>query len=76
MAAAASRTIIQRYNEISTALGEHPESYAPIYMRADDGEVLLQEWANGRMGQRLLRRNAPRSPCRRGGSHSRRNQFQ
>lgn len=54
MAAAASRTIINRYNEISTALGEHPESYAPIYMRTDDGEVLLEEWANGFFGAMRL----------------------
>lgn len=49
-AAAACQTIINRYNEISAALAEHPKSYAPIYMRTDDGEVLLEDWANGFFG--------------------------
>lgn len=49
-AAAACQTIINRYNEISTALDERPETYAPLYMRTDDGEVLLEDWANGFFG--------------------------
>ena len=50
IAAAATATIIDRYNAISFALSEDPKSYAPIYMRTDDGEVLLEEWANGFYG--------------------------
>lgn len=50
IAAAATKTIIDRYNQISTALSQNPQSYAPIYMRTDDGEVLLEEWANGFYG--------------------------
>jgi len=50
VAAAATKTIIDRYNQISTALSDDPQSYAPIYMRTDDGEVLLEEWANGFFG--------------------------
>ena len=46
-AAAARRTIIARYNRICKELAERPEAYAPIYMRTDDGEVLLEDWANG-----------------------------
>lgn len=52
--AAAANTIVARYNEISTALSERPKAYAPIYMRTDAGEVLLEDWANGFFGAMRL----------------------
>lgn len=45
--APARRTILKRYSRICTELAEKPEAYAPIYMRTDDGEVLLEDFANG-----------------------------
>lgn len=45
--AAACRTIIARYDQICDELALYPEYYAPIYMRTDDGEVLLNHWATG-----------------------------
>ena len=34
-------------DEASIELAEQPETYAPIYMRTEDGEVLLEDFANG-----------------------------
>ena len=45
--APARRTILKRYNQICIELAECPEVYAPIYMRTEDGEVLLEDFANG-----------------------------
>lgn len=45
--AAARLTIIERYHQICFELAECPETYAPVYMRTDDGEVLLEDWATG-----------------------------
>lgn len=45
--AAAIRSILARYEQICDELAESPETYAPVYMRTDDGEVLLEEFANG-----------------------------
>ncbi|MEW9855665.1 UPF0149 family protein [Novosphingobium sp. M1R2S20] len=40
-------TIFQRYSQIGATLSGGPKRYAPIYMRTDDGEVLLEQFANG-----------------------------
>ena len=45
--AAVRNTIFQRYNEIGSTLSGGPRRYAPIYMRTDDGTVLLEDFANG-----------------------------
>ncbi len=45
--APARRTILKRYNRICIELAEKPEAYAPIYMRTEEGEVLLEDFANG-----------------------------
>lgn len=45
--AAAIRSILARYEQICDELAESPETYAPVYMRTDDGEVLLEKFANG-----------------------------
>ena len=40
-------TLFKRYNEISSTLSGGSKRYAPIYMRTDDGEVLLEDFAQG-----------------------------
>jgi uncharacterized protein len=40
-------TIFQRYNQISSTLSGGAKRYAPIFMRTDDEEVLLEQYANG-----------------------------
>lgn len=45
--AAVRNTIFQRYNEIGATLSGGPRRYAPVFMRTDDGEVLLEDFANG-----------------------------
>ena len=40
-------TLFQRYNEISSTLSGGPKRYAPLFMRTDEGEVLLRDYANG-----------------------------
>jgi uncharacterized protein len=35
-------TLFKRYNEISKTLSGGPMRYAPIYIRTDDGEVLVE----------------------------------
>jgi hypothetical protein len=39
--------LFQRYNQISSTLSGGPKRYAPIFMRTDDEEVLLEQYANG-----------------------------
>lgn len=47
-------TIFQRYSEIGATLSGGPKRYAPIYIRTDAGEVLLEDFANGfYLGMRL-----------------------
>ncbi|GLJ00623.1 UPF0149 family protein [Sphingobium sp. BS19] len=47
-------TIFQRYSQIGATLSGGPKRYAPIFMRTDDEEVLLQDFANGfYLGMRL-----------------------
>lgn len=51
---AVRNTIFQRYSQIGATLSGGPKRYAPIYMRTDDGEVLLEQFANGfYLGMRL-----------------------
>jgi uncharacterized protein len=52
--AAVRNTVFQRYSEIGATLSGGVRRYAPVYMRSDDGEVLLEEFANGfYLGMRL-----------------------
>lgn len=52
--AAVRNTVFQRYSKIGSTLSGGPRRYAPIYMRTDDGEVLLEDFANGfYLGMRL-----------------------
>ena len=40
-------TLFQRYNEIGSTLSGGPRRYAPVFMRTDDGEVLIDDYADG-----------------------------
>lgn len=54
MEAAVRNTIFQRYSEISATLSGGRRRYTPVFMRTDDGEVLLEDFANGfHLGMRL-----------------------
>lgn len=52
--AAATQAIVARYNEINSALAERPDRYAPIFMRTEDGDVLIEDWADGFFGAMRL----------------------
>lgn len=45
--AIARDSIFARYTEIGATLSGGPRRYAPVFMRTDDGEVLLEDFANG-----------------------------
>jgi uncharacterized protein len=45
--AAVRNTLFQRYSEIGATLSGGPKRYAPVFMRTDEGEVLLEDFANG-----------------------------
>jgi uncharacterized protein len=40
-------TLFQRYSEIGATLSGGAKRYAPIFMRTDESEVLLEDYANG-----------------------------
>jgi yecA family protein len=42
----AVNTILNRYNEVSTTLAEHPQAYCPMFMN-DAGRVIVTHWAVG-----------------------------
>ena len=45
--AAVRNALFQRYNEIGSTLSGGPRRYAPVFMRTDDGEVLIDDYADG-----------------------------
>jgi uncharacterized protein len=45
--AAVRNTLFQRYNEIGSTLSGGLRRYAPVFMRTDDGEVLIDDYADG-----------------------------
>lgn len=45
--AAVRNTLFQRYSEIGATLSGGAKRYAPVFMRTDGGEVLLEDFANG-----------------------------
>jgi uncharacterized protein len=45
--AAVRNTLFRRYNEIGVTLSGGPRRYAPVFMRTDDGEVLIDDFADG-----------------------------
>jgi uncharacterized protein len=50
--------IIGRYNEIATALAEHPDSYVPLFWESADGTPIVDEWAIGFMRAVSMRPDA------------------
>ncbi|KKW89304.1 MULTISPECIES: UPF0149 family protein [Sphingobium] len=51
---AVRNTIFHRYSQIGATLSGGPKRYAPVFMRTDDEEVLLEDFANGfYLGMRL-----------------------
>jgi len=40
-------TIIARYDEISTGLAKSHREYGPFFLKTEDGEIIVDEWANG-----------------------------
>ena len=40
-------TLFQRYSHIGSTLSGGPKRYAPLFMRTDDEQVLLDQYANG-----------------------------
>ncbi|WP_419255976.1 UPF0149 family protein (plasmid) [Caulobacter sp. ErkDOM-YI] len=51
---AAVQAIVAHYNKISDVLANAPHAYAPIYMRTDEGDALVEDWANGFYGAMRL----------------------
>ena len=45
----AVQTIFNRYNEVTATLEQCPSAYRPIFMKSDDGEVIVHEWVIGFM---------------------------
>jgi uncharacterized protein len=45
--AAVRNTLFERYNEIGSTLSGGPRRYAPLFMRTDEGEVLIDDYADG-----------------------------
>lgn len=45
----AVQTIFNRYNEVTATLEQCPGAYRPLFMKIDDGEVIVREWAIGFM---------------------------
>ncbi len=45
--AAVRNTLFQRYSEIGATLSGGTRRYAPVFMRTDDGEVLIEDFADG-----------------------------
>lgn len=45
----AVQTIFNRYNEVTATLEQCPGAYRPIFMKSDDGEVIVHEWVIGFM---------------------------
>jgi uncharacterized protein len=44
---AAVQAVLDRHGVIAKILAEAPASYAPLFMRTDEGVVLAQDWAAG-----------------------------
>ena len=45
--AAARNMLFQRYNEFGTTLSGGPRRYAPLFLRTDEGQVLIEDFADG-----------------------------
>ena len=55
---AAVQAVLDRHAAIARDLAEAPASYAPLFMRTDEGVVLAQDWAAGFLAAVRLRLEA------------------
>ena len=55
---AALRAVLDRHDAVAKILAEVPASYAPLFMRTDEGVVLAQDWAAGFLAAVRLRLEA------------------
>ena len=55
---AALQAVLDRHAAIARDLAEAPASYAPLFMRTDEGVVLAQDWAAGFLAAVRLRLEA------------------
>src|SRR5687768_4841552 len=55
---AALQAVLDRHDAVAKILAEAPASYAPLFMRTDEGVVLAQDWAAGFLAAIRLRLEA------------------
>jgi uncharacterized protein len=55
---AALQAVLDRHDAVAKILAEAPASYAPLFMRTDEGVVLAQDWAAGFLAAVRLRLEA------------------
>ena len=55
---AALRAVLDRHAAVAKILAAAPASYAPLFMRTDEGVVLAQDWATGFLAAIRLRLEA------------------
>src|SRR3954464_9039486 len=55
---AALQAVLDRHDAIAKILAKAPASYAPLFMRTDEGVVLAQDWAAGFLAAIRLRLEA------------------
>src|SRR3954447_3800175 len=60
--AAAPQAVLDRHDAIAKILAKAPASYAPLFMRTDEGVVLAQDWAAGFFAAIRLRLEGWRPP--------------
>ena len=55
---AALQAVLDRHDAVAKILAKEPASYAPLFMRTDEGVVLAQDWAAGFLAAVRLRLEA------------------
>ena len=55
---AALQAVLDRHDAVAKILAKVPASYAPLFMRTDEGVVLAQDWAAGFLAAIRLRLEA------------------
>src|SRR3954465_7625930 len=58
---AALQAVLDRHDAVARILAKVPASYAPLFMRTDEGVVLAQDWAAGFLAAIRLRLEAWRA---------------
>src|SRR3954463_3363586 len=60
---AALQAVLDRHGAVAKILAKVPASYAPLFMRTDEGVVLAQDWAAGFLAAIRLRLHGLRAPA-------------